>query len=55
MLWQLANELYMWLMDKESVAKKVNLVIYIGVIVCAIYWRHFHTKQYNMHIFTVSL
>ena len=29
MLWQLANELYTWLMDKESVAEKVNLVIYI--------------------------
>ena len=30
MLWQLAKELYIWLMNKESVAKKVNLVIYIG-------------------------
>ena len=31
MLWQLANKLYIRLMDKESMAKKVNLVIYIYI------------------------
>ena len=39
MLWQLANKLYIWLMDKESMAKNVNLVIYIKRY-CL---RHFHT------------